>query len=149
GAHLAALVATDATYLAAHDLEPADLAGVVLLDGAGYDLPRNYADARFFARQMYATVFGTDEDGQRAASPVTHVATGRAYPDFLIIHAEPREVSGTQADLLADALRSAGGRAEVVAIPDATHASVNRNFGLKDDPTTGAVVEFLNGRDNR
>ncbi|CAN5301055.1 hypothetical protein BH09PSE1_BH09PSE1_03830 [soil metagenome] len=37
GAHLAALVGFDPTFLGAQGLAPADLGGVILLDGAGYD----------------------------------------------------------------------------------------------------------------
>src|SRR6185295_12265543 len=38
GAHLAALVGTDPSYLAAHHLPISAIGGVVLLDGAGYDV---------------------------------------------------------------------------------------------------------------
>src|SRR5688572_29242076 len=39
GAHLAALVGTDPAWLAAHGLPVSTIDGIVLLDGAGYDVP--------------------------------------------------------------------------------------------------------------
>lgn len=39
GAHLAALVATDESYLGSEKLKLGALSGVILLDGAGYDIP--------------------------------------------------------------------------------------------------------------
>src|SRR3954471_3878533 len=45
GAHLAALVGTDHRYLERAGLKGGDLSGVILLDGAGYDIPRQIEQA--------------------------------------------------------------------------------------------------------
>jgi acetyl esterase/lipase len=45
GAHLVALLATDERYLARVGLSQADLAGVLPIDGAAYDVPTQMAAA--------------------------------------------------------------------------------------------------------
>jgi acetyl esterase/lipase len=147
GAHLAALVGTDERLLARHRLAPGTLAGVVLLDGAGYDVPRQMAEAgppRL--RQLYRDAFGDDPQAQREASPITHVAAGKRYPPFLIFHVGQRRTSREQSESLADRLRSAGGRATTVHEPDKNHLTLNRELGVADDGPTARILEFLEAR---
>lgn len=144
GAHLAALVATDDRLLGRHGLEPAALGGVILLDGAGYDVPRQIEAARLpRLRQIYRDAFGDDLQAQREASPIEHVAPGRRYPPFLIMHVGERRDSREQAEALAARLRAAGGRATTVHEPDKTHMTLNRDLGGTDDGPTNKVFEFL------
>ena len=144
GAHLAALVATDERLLAPHGLEPADLAGVVLLDGAGYDVPRQMAAARLpMLKKIYGAAFGDDPDFQREASPITHVAKGRRYPPFVIFHAGQRPDSREQAEALAERLRAAGGEATTSHEPDENHMTIKRGLGTPGDGPTGKIYEFL------
>ena len=147
GAHLAALVATDQTLLAPHGLEPADLAGVVLLDGAGYDVPRQMAAARMpMLNKMYEAAFGDDPEFQREASPITHVAKGRRYPPFVIFHAGQRPDSREQAEALAERLRAAGGEATTIHEPGKNHMTINRELGTAGDGPTEKIYEFLEQR---
>lgn len=150
GAHLAALVATDPRYLAARQMTLADLRGVVLLDGAGYDIPRQIEQARLpRAKELYLTVFGNDVAAQRDASPITHVAKSQGIPPFLILHVAERRDSRLQSEALAERLNSVGTAAKVVAAQGKTHATINREFGAADDAVTVAVLEFLNQRSRR
>src|SRR3954462_11457263 len=94
GAHLAALVGTDGRYLEEAGLKLSDLSGVVLLDGAGYDIPRQVRQAVLpRMKAMYTGVFTEDEATQRDASPITHVARGKGIPPFLILHVASRRDS--------------------------------------------------------
>src|SRR4051812_21730176 len=52
GAHLAALVGTEPSYLAAHRLPIGAIGGVVLLDGAGYDVAAQLRFAGPFLRSL-------------------------------------------------------------------------------------------------
>ena len=143
GAHLAALTATDPAYLAAHGLTPADLAGVILLDGAGYDAvaPRGSRDAvNRELERMYDQAFGAE---RAALSPTLLVRAGGVYPPFLIFHVASREESGEQSRALAAALRRAGGRAEVVAAPGESHRTINTGFGLAADPEGQRAAVFI------
>ena len=61
-AHLAALVGTDERYLEKTGLKLSDLSGVVLLDGAGYDIPRQVKQALLpRMKTMYMSDFTEDE----------------------------------------------------------------------------------------
>jgi acetyl esterase/lipase len=145
GAHLAALVSTDGRRLGAHGKGLGIIKGVILLDGAGYDIPAVMTgeDRRPGARTTYARAFGTDEAGWRDASPIAHVAAGKGIPPFLIFHAGAREASEVQAQALAGALGAAGVAARVVHAPGKDHGSINRDIGTPGDGPTRAILAFL------
>lgn len=143
GAHLAALIGVDPRYLGAHGVEPADLAGIIPIDGAGYDAVAQtaYLDGRpGMLADMYENAFGA-----RAAelSPTLLARVGRAYPPFLIFHVERRPDARTQSEGLAAALRAAGGRATVVPAPGETHMTINRDFGKPGDPEGERAAAFI------
>jgi len=142
GAHLAALAAVDTARLKAADVDPASIRGVVLLDGAGYDIPIQYAPMRegSLMEKMYRHAFTSDPAKQRDASPV-HRVSGDP-PPFLILHVARRLDSRRQSHLLADALRDKGGKAKVIAM-DKTHATINADCGKPEDPVTLAIAKFL------
>lgn len=147
GAHLAALVATDGRYLEKAGRRLSDLSGVVLLDGAGYDIPRQVRQAALpRLKSIYTTVFTEDEAIQRDASPIAHVARGKGIPPFLILHVASRRDSKAQSEELAAKLREAGVDAQVVPAEGKNHATINRELGLPDDPPTKKVFEFLAAR---
>lgn len=147
GAHLAALVATDERYLKNAGLKLGDLSGVVLLDGAGYDVPRQVQQAALpRLKTLYTTVFTDNEPTQRDASPITHVAPGKSIPPFLILHVASRRDSKAQSDRLASELRQAGVEATVTPAEGKTHATINRELGRPDDAPTMAVFDFLQRR---
>jgi arylformamidase len=147
GAHLAALVGTDGRYLAKVELKLSDLSGIVLLDGAGYDIPRQIKQSALpRAKTMYTTIFTADEAKQKEASPITHVAKGKGIPPFLILHVASRRDSKAQSDGLATALREAGVESKVVPAEGKTHATINRELGQPDDVPTQAVFDFLRER---
>lgn len=142
GAHLAALAAVDTPRLRAAGADPAGIRGVVLLDGAGYDIPAQYAALREggVMERMYRHAFTGDPAKQRDASPVHRVAP--QPPPFLILHVSRRRDSRSQASLLAAALRAKGGSAKVVAV-DKTHATISADCGKPEDPVTRVMAAFL------
>lgn len=144
GAHLAALVACDDRRLAAHGRKPGDLAGVICLDGAGYDLPRRMEDTGTgIMASMFEGAFTTDRVVQEDASPV-HRLTGvlGTPPPFLIVHSSLRGEAKRQAETLAGALRKVGGRAEVRGFLK-THQAINRDLGDPEDSLTALVEAFV------
>lgn len=141
GAHLAALVGTDPRYLAAHRLPLSTLAGIVLFDGAGYDVPAQMARGGPLLRRMYARAFGSDPAFQARVSPTLQAAAPNAAR-FLILHITSRpDDSGAQSQRLAEALRAAGTPAEVVAV-DNTHAQIVRLFGQPGHVATERTDAF-------
>jgi acetyl esterase/lipase len=143
GAHLAALVAVDEKYLKQQGLSLDAVDGVVLLDGAGYDIPRHLKTARPIAKGLYERVFGSDPKSQADASPLHHVAAGKRIAPFLIIHVADRRDSRIQSNALAEAIHKAGGSAVVTPAEGKTHGSLNQELGRPDDAPTKAVFDFL------
>ncbi|NJC05282.1 acetyl esterase/lipase [Sphingomonas kaistensis] len=142
GAHLAALVASDPAYLKAAGVPLGAVRGVVLLDGAGYDVGEQMAEPRNAVQSMYAQAFGTDPARQAALSPARHAAAPNAA-DWLILPVASRRDSTAQSEKLARLLREGGSRATVAPQAGKTHASLNRELGTAGDPSTDAVDAFL------
>ena len=138
GAHLAALVATDPTYAGA---DFAAIKGVILLDGAGYDVASGMA-GRQEAAVLYRNAFGTDASRQRRLSPASHTAAPNA-PHWLILHVAARAESGAQSRMLGDRLVASGSEADVVAVPNTTHGRLNQDLGADGDDATASVEQFL------
>jgi acetyl esterase/lipase len=144
GAHLVALVSTDETLLKSCDLDLTAVAGTILLDGAGYDVPRQLAIARLPGmREMYVRVFGDDAAAQRRASPIEHVTAGKSIPPFLLFHVGQRADSREQAEALAAKLRAADAPAEVVHAADKNHLTLNRELGTAGDEPTEKILAWL------
>jgi arylformamidase len=143
GAHLAALVATDETYLAAEGKEVTIMKGVILLDGAGYDIPLQRRMSQSFFKALFDAAFPGDADAQWAASPIAHVAPGKGIPPFLIFYLADRPVSRVQSRNLASALVSAGIKATLAPVRGKTHRSLNRKIGIREDTPTQAIMSFL------
>lgn len=145
GAHLAALVGADPTYLAGQGLQPSDLAGVILLDGAGYDATGDRGDG--FAGRLLGSLY-TEAFGDHAAelSPTLLIRSGVACPPYLIFHIASRQDSRGQSEGLAAALIRAGGRAEVVVAPDDSHRDINVEFGVTGDAEGERAARFILNR---
>lgn len=151
GAHLVALVGTDASYLREHDLELSDLAAVIPIDTEAYDLERLASRYGNRLPPIWGTAFGQGPAVWRAASPTTHVAPKRGIPPMLIAYSgglmplqrRPNPLRAADARAFAEALRGAGVRAEVVGAPEKSHAEIIREFGSPADTIAPAVFDFL------
>jgi acetyl esterase/lipase len=144
GAHLAALVGTDPRYMQGRNLMLDQLRGVVLLDGAAYDVPAQMAEAGRFMRPIYAKAFGADPARQRALSPIAHTA-GPNVLSFLILHVQ-RDDGTRQSEALAAALRAEGSKVELRGIEGRGlrgHVAMNRQLGEADYPATAVVDRWL------
>jgi arylformamidase len=149
GAHLAALVCTDETYLKAEGLSLADIKGCIPVDTAVYDAAKQIKDRGRFGSRLYVAAFGEDVKSQQKYSPLTHVTKDKDLPPFLLLHVASRADSTAQSKAFAKAITDAGGTAELVPGEDKTHASINRELGNADDPPTVAVFEFLSKQLNQ
>lgn len=144
GAHLAALVATDPQYLKRAGLGLGQLKGVVLLDGAAYDVPAQRRDGPRIMQRIYSQAFGDDPARQRALSPTLQAAAPNA-PAFLILHVD-REDGKRQSDALGAALTRAGASVSVQALEGKGlrgHMAINRSLGDADYPATAIVDAWL------
>jgi acetyl esterase/lipase len=144
GAHLAALVGTDPQYLKAAGVPMSAVKGIVLLDGAGYDVPAQASAEMNLVKPMYEAAFSTDPKRQAALSPTRHAAAPNVGR-WLILPIERRADSQAQSKELADALNRAGASAIVVAVPGESHGSLNKGLGEAGDFATEHVARFLAG----
>ncbi len=146
GAHLAALIATDESYLAKFGKSPSMLSGVILLDTAGYDIPRIMGGSSVgpINVAIYENAFGKDPRVWADASPVTHVKEGKKLPRFLVFYTG-RKSSGPVSRDFAAAVRKAGAPAYSVLAKGKTHATLNLNIGQPGDGPSKLILEFLNG----
>ena len=142
GAHLVALVGTDPTYLKAAGVPMGAIKGVVLLDGAGYDVPTQASAEMNIVKPMYEAAFSNDPRRQAALSPTRHAAAPNVAR-WLILPIERRADSQAQSKGLAEALTRAGASATVIAVPDESHGSLNKGLGEASDFATAQIDRFL------
>lgn len=144
GAHLVALVGTDPQYLRGAGLSLREISGVILLDGAAYDVPAQMDKRALLMGDTYKQAFGTDPARQKALSPTFQAAAPNA-PAFLILHVQRRD--GTlQSRGLASALRQAGTDARVQGIDSRGlkgHTEISGKLGDPDYPATPVVDAWL------
>lgn len=132
GGTLAALLATDESYLKAHKLSFSNIKGVISVSG-----PQRLE----FNEEMTDT-FGTKPEAFANASPLNHV--GMRHPPFLILFAEKdidiiRKTSAELGELLTK--RKIEGT--VVDVKDRDHGSITREIPKTGDPTAKAMLEFM------
>lgn len=144
GAHLAAFVGTDPKWFAAAGLSMDDVAGIIPLDGAAYNVADQMGENSRLMGDTYEQAFGTDPVRQASLSPTMHTA-GPNAPAFLILHVE-REDGTRQSNALNAGLIAAGTDSSVVGIKGrgmVGHMQINRKLGEPDYPATPLVDAFL------
>jgi hypothetical protein len=135
-------VGTDPQYLKAASVPMSAVKGVVLLDGAGYDVPTQASAEMNLVKPMYEAAFSTDPKRQAALSPAQHTAAPNVSR-WLILPIERRQDSQAQSMSLADALQRAGASATVTVVPGESHGSLNKGLGDDGDFATAQIDKFL------
>jgi acetyl esterase/lipase len=129
GAHLAALLSLDGTYLKVHGLAPGVIRGTIAMSGV-------------FEIRGPRWVFGDDPRMWKQASPLQHVKSGA--PRFLIAYCQhDLPTLPAQARRFHRALRDAGADAELLEIRDRSHISEIRRLWEHGDPTAQAMLRFI------
>jgi acetyl esterase/lipase len=114
GAHIAALLATDPRYLAAHDLPRSTVRGLIGMAGPYAIDPQRYRITR--------AVFAPAEDAA-ATQPVSFV-DGTVPPMLLLHGADDRTVYPINSRLLAERVTDRGGCARLIEYPDLGHIGI-------------------------
>jgi acetyl esterase/lipase len=132
GGHLAALLATNDTYLKAHKLSPKDIKGVVAISGVYAIVPG-----------MMERIFGKGKEAAESASPLKHVS-GKE-PPFLILYADKdMPTIDLMSEQLQKALTKEKVEANCVVMKDRNHIdSIMKLAANEDDPATQAMLEFI------
>ncbi|WP_432799028.1 alpha/beta hydrolase [Poriferisphaera sp. WC338] len=150
GAYLAALIATNPSYLAEHDLPLDILKGVIPIDTAKYDL----LPIRRFAllvpdKSWLVQALGQDLLTWQDASPAFHInkqTESNPIPPFLLLYCNSRRDASRAATNFAKRLNKYNHFATAVGYDDKTHLTINRQLGLPHDPPTETIMQFLNER---
>ncbi|PYR02809.1 MAG: hypothetical protein DMF97_03555 [Acidobacteria bacterium] len=137
GAYLAALLATDERYLAAHQLSLRDIRGVVPVS-AFYWVERTGV-----APDRDKSVWGTDQKVWVDASPAHHLRAG--VPPILVLYADGddqwRRDQNAEA---ATALKAAGNpRVEIAQIVGRSHNTIWSRLNEEGDEVGDRIVRFV------
>ena len=151
GGQLAALMCTDDRYAKAEGFSLTMIKGCVPVDADTFDIPAIIETAETRARVHHLPLptyghrqkFGNDPAKHRDFSAVTHVARNKGIPPFLILHVAGHPDTSAQAQRLAAVLEAAGISAKVVAGRETTHARINDDIGVANDPVTTALFAFV------
>ncbi len=172
GGHLAALLATDESYLKAEGCSGQDIKGVVCVSGV-YHIPAGNLEARLggadpdafrlasvmpprgsgttergdgpgvpISLNFFGPMFGDDPEVRAAASPVNHVRPG--LPPFVLVNAATELPTLTgMADEFREALTREGCDVRVLRVENRNHSSVMlRAIGPKD-PVARAILDLV------
>jgi arylformamidase len=144
GAHLVALVSSDERYFAKASVPLSAIKGSVLLDGAGYDVPKQMAANPNgpLIGSMYVAAFSKDKETQLRLSPITYAAAPNAS-NWLLLHDAKRPDSGEQSRALASALNRAGAVTTVTPVLDSSHMKINNDLGVDGSFMTEQVDTFV------
>jgi acetyl esterase/lipase len=152
GGHLAALLATDDTYLRAEEVPRDSIRGVIAVSGV-YRIPDKIAlefsqfgenaNTRVtLAFNPFDLVFGHDPRVRADASPLRHVGPG--LPPFLLVSAEhDLPLLPEMAAELARVLKENRCEVELLTIKDRRHTSVIFKIRTPNDPLGQALLAFV------
>lgn len=141
GAHLAGMLATDPRYLRAAQVPFDTVKAAVLIDGAGYDVPRTMETSPGVMR-FYGPAFGPNRARQADLSPINHTAVPNVRA-WLMLYDYNRPGAGGEAQAFADRLNAAGADTIVTGVMDSSHMLLNEQLGVYGDYATNAVDMFL------
>ncbi len=139
GAHMAALLGTDASYLRHAGADPAKLRAVITLDGV-FDLRANITH---YPNPREDQVFGTDPAAWARLSPVDLIGGMSTHPRFCLVHEDrvPRFIE--QESLFEAALRKHGETVQAVVAPGLSHVQLVGKFGDAGQPMAAFALGCL------
>lgn len=147
GAHLVSLVATNHSYLKVAGLSLGDIASVVAIDTASFDINRLMVElGSFIERRRIEIIFGRNEEVWRQSSPIHHVTSGKNIPPFAILHVAEDEETKLQAMGFAKRLNDADVEAIMIPGNKKTARSINEDLGTTGDISTQALMAFIRAK---
>jgi acetyl esterase/lipase len=132
GGHLAALLATNETYVKAHRLSPKDIKAVIAISGVYTIVPGTMDN-----------IFGEGAEAAKSASPLKRVS-GKE-PPFLILYADKDfALIDKMSENLCEALKNKKVEASCVVMKDRNHIdSILKLASHEADPATQAILGFI------
>ena len=151
GAQLAALICIDDRYLNEEGVPFDVLRGCVPVDGDTYDIPKIIMTAEhrqaLYGGKMFTfghrQKFGNNPEKHVDFSAVTHVATDKGIPPFLILYFSGNPDTRAQARCLEAVLEEADIPVTAYGKRDTNHSRLNNDLGKPEDPATQEFYKFL------
>lgn len=143
GAHLAALVGLNQTYISNKNApwNPTALRCVGSYDTEGYDIPKVIESASGTQLVLYRNAFGFNPVDLSAASPINHIKQG-VVPMQLALRGDQQRHERLQE--FKDALEAQQGKVFVINAQTLSHEEVNRQIGNPEDRVmTPEVTKFI------
>ena len=144
GGGIVGAIATDESYLGAHDLKLDAIRCAGSIDGEGFDVPYGATHPDPRVQDNYTDVFGDDPARWEGASPIHHVAAGKGIPDYFVAARGPEGRMYEHNELI-DGLRAAGVPVTVFDAQALAHDTVATNIKPGDTTITPHLLDFLAG----
>ncbi len=141
GAHLATLLASDPAYLRQYGLAPDDLAGVIAVDSASFDLLSD--DNERLVQRLAKKAFGDSKRSLYAASPYYHIKRGMSCPEFLILNTTNRAGAVREARRFNERLNQVGCKSTFETVDDHSHREMAQGMYDASDPVGAAILQFI------
>ena len=144
GAHVAALLGTDASYLAAAGVDISSVRGVIAVDGSNYNAMADFTDSPGPVADNLAAALGREPSRLRSMSPTYH-ARGANAGAFLLLHAQ-RQGGIRQAVEFAAALEASGTDVDLHVFEGRSfegHIQMLLRLGEVGFPATGTLDGWL------
>jgi len=147
GAHLAALVSTDESYLQRHGLTLSDINFVAPLDTDAFDIM-----ARSGNPAAIENAFGDDKKTLRDASPINHVKRDRRFrrckvpPHLVVYRGEPERKRNVQSYVKKLQRNSCSVKTFDASSYD--HSQINKAIGNRRDKIVTPQIEYMLGKYN-
>ncbi len=139
GAHMVALLGTDASYLKNAGVDPARLAAIIPMDGV-FDVTANLTH---YPREKPLAAFGRDTVSWKHLSPVELLASSSVHPRICVLHDDTNARFVEQASLFEAALRRAGANFETGVAHGLSHGEVAQTFSDPGTPMAPFVLGCL------
>ncbi len=136
GAHLVSLIGCNERFVNRTGLSLHDIAGVISLDSAVFDLPWLLEVTRI--EELYTNCFGNEAGALEDASPALHIRGGKGIPPFLLIH-QDKQLRKEVNVRFQRSLDDAGVYTERRGLPY-SHAEINAFLGGGEDGEYNRIV---------
>ncbi len=141
GAHLAALLGTNSTYLQQYNISPSTIAGVIGVDAASYDVLAPTSEK--LNKRFIVQAFGTDHRILKSASPYYNVVDHQSYPQFLLLNTSKRMEAAVAAKRFVDKLHSVHCAAQIIVVGGHTHEEMNSAMYDESDSVSHEILKFI------
>lgn len=144
GAHVVALLGTDASYLSEAGVNISSVRGVIAVDGSNYNAMADFMDSPGPVANNLAFALGREPSRLRAVSPTYHTRGANAGA-FLLLHAQ-RDGGIRQAVEFAAVLEASGTDVDLHVFEGRSfegHVQMLLRLGETDFPATAVMDEWL------